>query len=65
MIRAVVMNNLENTEVLVNESQLYVNITDPCIQTNSIVAPVSVTPITFVINGNPPAETSTVAYFHD
>ena len=65
MIRAVVKNNLENTEVLINESQLYVNITDPCILASSIVAPVSVTPITYVINGNPAAETSTIAYFHD
>ena len=65
-IRAVVTNVNTDTEVLVDETQFWVNITDPCIVSASIVAPsISIPDLEYVINGNPGATTHTVDFLHD
>ena len=57
-------NNIETTQVLVDETEFWVSITDPCIRSNSIVTPV-ISGIVYEINGHPAAETSTVGFLHD
>ena len=64
-IRAVVTNVNGDTEVLVDETEFWVNITDPCIRSNSIVAPTAIPDLVYVRNGYPAATTHTVDFLHD
>ena len=68
-IRAVVSNNKGDTEVLVDETEFYVNITDPCIVSGSIVAPTAITDLVYVINdcdsSSPNPTTYTIDFLHD
>ena len=68
-IRAVVSNNKGDTEVLVDETEFYVNITDPCIVSGSIVAPTTITDLVYVINdcdsASPNPTTYTIDFLHD
>ena len=60
-----VTNNLGTTEVLVDETEFWVDITDPCITANSIVAPTAIPDLIYVRNGHPAATTHNVAFLHD
>ena len=52
--------------MLVDETEFWVNITDPCIVSASIVAvPSGIPDLEYTINGNPGATTHTVDFLHD